>query len=55
MDDLVVLRNLIRSTAVREPSVEPDDLFRRVAFVNLGRYPVGYQQTLVRMYHCAIN
>ena len=32
MDDLVVLRNLIRSNSVRGPFSNPDDLFRRVAF-----------------------
>ena len=32
MDDLVVLRNLIRSTSVRDQSPNSDDIFRRVAF-----------------------
>ena len=32
MDDLVVLRNLIRSTAVRDQSVDTDALFRKVRF-----------------------
>ena len=32
MDDLVVLRNLIRAVSVRDPSVEADAIFRKVAF-----------------------
>ena len=32
MDDLVVLRNLIRAVSVRDQSVEADAIFRRVAF-----------------------
>ena len=32
MDDLVVLRNLIRSTSVRDQSVDSGALFRKVAF-----------------------
>ena len=44
MDDLVLLRNLIRSTAICDRSIDTDALFRKVRFDSQPCwYPVGYQ------------